>query len=124
MDFLTTEIMKMKKMLSIILLTLICLMLNGCIFAIGARHTHKCPDKCPKYVNCDPDLAEIRAVRRLMSESAKLSLYNTIAQRPGLSPKARAFLADEATKNLMSESAKLNVLMTLSKNTGAAAEQK
>ena len=113
----------MKKILSIILPTLICLMLSGCIF-IGAKHTHKYPDKCPEYVNRDPELTEIRAVSRLMSESAKLSLYNTIAQRPGLSPKARAFLANEATKNLMSESAKLNVLMTLSKNTGTAAEQK
>jgi hypothetical protein len=117
------EIAKMKKMLLIVLLASICLMLSGCVFSIGGGHSHKGSKSCLEYINSDPELAEIRAVSRLMSDTAKSNIYNTIAQRPGLSPKARAFLVDEATTHLMSDTAKGQVLMTLAKNTPAVAEQ-
>lgn len=121
MEFLTTEILKMKKMLSIVLLVSICLMLSGCVISMGGGHSHKNSSKCEECINSNPELAEIKAVSQLMSDSAKSNVYNAIAQRPGLSPKARAFLVDEATKNLMSDSAKEQVLMALAKNNGTVA---
>ena len=113
----------MKRLLSIVLLISICLILSGCVFSIGGGHGHKDSDKCTKYIDSDPDLTEIRAVSRLVSDSAKLNVYNAIAQRPKLSSKARAFLAEEATRHLVSDSAKEQVLMTLAKNTEPATKQ-
>ena len=105
----------MKKLISIVLLASFCVIFSGCVFSIGGG-AHKHSEEHTKHLNSDPTIAEIHAVRRLMSDSSKAKIYDTIAHRPGLSPKARACLADEATKNLMSESAKAKILMTLAKN--------
>lgn len=107
----------MKKTVSIILLTSICLILSGCVFSIGGgSHKHKKSDPCPEYNNIESAFAEIRAVRRLISQSARLNVYKAIAKRPGLSSRARAFLADEASKHLISQSAREKVLLTLANN--------
>ena len=107
----------MKKLISIVLLASFCVILSGCVFSIGGGgHKHNKTEVCTKHLNSDPTIAEIHAVRRLMSDCSKAKIYEAIAQQPGLSPKARACLADEATKNLMSESAKAKILMTLAKN--------
>jgi len=113
----------MKKTLSIVLLASFCLILSGCVFSIGGGHRCKKSNICAKHLNSDPELTEIQVVSRLTSEISRTEVYLAIAQRPGLSPKARAFLADEATKHLTSGISRTKVLLTLANNTGPAVEK-
>ena len=108
----------MKKLASIVLLASFCVILSGCIFSVGGGggHKHKKPDIRQRDIDSDPVMAEIKAVRRLTLSSSRFNVYNAIAQRPGLSPKARAFLVDEATKHLILSSSREQLLMTLAKN--------
>ena len=113
----------MKKTLSIALLASICLILSGCVFSIGGGHKCKDSNICTKHLNSDPELTEIIAVRKIVSDNSRADIYNAIAQRPSLSPKARAFLADEASTYLVSDTARSKVLLTLAQNTGPAAKK-
>jgi hypothetical protein len=107
----------MKKLASIVLLASFCVILSGCIFSIGGGG-HKCKksDVCTAYIDSDPVFAEIHAVRKLSTNTSRLNVYNTIAQQPDLSARARAYLVEEATKYLSTNSSKEQLLLTLAKN--------
>jgi hypothetical protein len=91
---------------------------SGCVAVVGNTtdtdgESHFWDAKKPK-VNAT--MAEIDAVGKLSSESAKVEGYKTIASRSCLRGCERIYLIKTLDKSSLSESAKQDVLLTLVSN--------
>lgn len=103
----------MKKSVLTVALLALMMGLGGCIISIKGDGC--VPGKKMEQLETDSAIAEVDAITTLDSESARLNVLMAIAERPGLSPKARLHLI-ESIALLESESSREKVLMTLARN--------
>lgn len=91
-------------------------LLNGCII-VSSNKTQTPPETCPAPTpQTNATIAEIDAVSKLASDSARARIYKAIAERPGLSPQERIHLTKAVTTHLASHSDREKVLMALVNN--------
>lgn len=93
----------------------------GCVVSVGGRSTPppELPPSAPPPPVVTPDpgdnatIAEINAAGRLSFDAGRTEALVTIAQRPGLSPRAQVHLVNVAYTCLSFDDAKLAVLRAL-----------
>lgn len=110
----------MKKVIFLVGLLTVIAAVGGCVAVVGnttdadgCPHSHFWDAKQPKIC---ATMAEIDAVGKLSSESAKVEGYKTIAGRSSLRGCERVYLIKTLDKSSLSESAKQDVLLTLVSN--------
>jgi len=108
----------MKKVILLVGLLTVIAAVGGCNAVVGNTtdaegESHFWDAKKPKI---DATMAEIDAVGRLSSESAKVEGYKTIASRSSLRGCERIYLIQTLEKSSLSESARQDVLLTLVSN--------
>lgn len=88
---------------------------SGCIVSIGGGGRRR-DDVNVHHHDSELVFAEIDAAGRLFSDSDKAGVYKGIAERPGLSSKAQAYLVKESCRHIFSDSSKEEVMIVLIAN--------
>lgn len=101
----------MKRAVCLAVLLAISASLTGCFIWV-----RDCDGPSGKFAPADSAIAEIEAVKLLSNDGARYEVLMALAQRPNLSPQARAHLAESVTM-LSNDGARYEVLMALAKNT-------
>jgi hypothetical protein len=111
----------MRKAVSVSILCVLSVLFSGCIVVSSNKTQPASKHECPKHPQSvySPEvkatMAEIDAVSKLASHSARANVLKAIARRPGLAPEERIHLT-KAVSLLASHSDREEVLMILANN--------